>query len=104
MENISISKKQKDLLSLFSGKKLEKTVDYNLLMSIVEQIESTPYNLYIKVTIYNKSCRITKDSSNRLKDDIISEKSFAENKIEAILLTVCDFIEWYNKNIKYYKN
>jgi hypothetical protein len=66
---------------------------WDWLMPVVEKIEELGYT----VTIAGVLCKITVvlDIENPIVSLVLGDKS---RKKELVWLTVCEFIEWYNKN------
>lgn len=72
--------------------------DWNLLMPVVEKIESleVAVNNYVLVTIGSSSCCWIEDRNGNVLD--IYKENYS--KIICVYLAVVEFIKWYNKNNK----
>jgi hypothetical protein len=67
--------------------------DWNLLMSVVEKIESLDYTIIIGREI----CSIEPTTFNS-SDKTFSTAGFCDDKLKSTYQVVTQFIQWYNQN------
>src|SRR6185503_5265605 len=80
-------------LHLYNAEMLSYHLSFDWLMSVVEKIEND-----YTITIRDKTCEIVKDFAMPTHEVMFCNHS-KESKIEAIWLSVIDFI-WYNQTKK----